>query len=196
QKVDVSFPIPVSDLVAMGTYVSDEALSRKKVNQLVQHALKIVEMEAFADRTFPSLSGGEQKRVLLAKCITQLNCCHWADLPKYLFLDEPTASLDVQQQYKLMEMVKQWIRRRHIGVFAVLHDLNLAAQFADEILLLQAGRLVKKGSPKEVLTIDTLKQVMGIEALVQPHPIHDCPLITPIGHAAENRRQVNYQTQL
>jgi iron complex transport system ATP-binding protein len=192
QQPHIAFPIHIFKLVEMGTYASDEPLTKRKKASLVEHALREVEMEAFQDRYFYTLSGGEQKRVWLAKCIAQINCCHWADLNKYLFLDEPTAGLDLQQQQKFIELVKRFVKRRHLGVLAVLHDLNLAAQFADQILLLKEGRLLYAGSPKDVLTPPVLREVMGIESIVQPHPVYDCPHITTLsGPVSEQGLQQN-----
>ncbi|MEM9819474.1 MAG: ATP-binding cassette domain-containing protein [Bacteroidota bacterium] len=158
QNVQVNFPIVVKALVGMGAYVAPQFIPKTKIDRLIQHALEEVEMYDFKDRIFMNLSGGEQKRVLLAKCIVQLNCCHWADIPKYLFLDEPTASLDIQQQYRLIDLIKRWVQRRNIGVFAVLHDLNIAAQFADEIIMLNEGVIAERGRPEAVFTPNKLKQ--------------------------------------
>jgi len=177
QKVNIAFPIQVSELVEMGSYVAQDPIPNAKLQTLVRHALREVEMEDFIHRNFNTLSGGEQKRVLLAKCIVQLNCCHWADMPKYLFLDEPTASLDIEQQYKLTELIQRFVRRRNIGVFAILHDINLAAQFADEILLLKDGQLLFGGSPREALTPDLLRESLDIQSIVQKHPVYDCPYV-------------------
>lgn len=178
QSVNIAFPISVGELVEMGCYVSPKAMSNAMIQSHVQEALEEVQMLDFAGRDFNTLSGGERKRVLLAKCIVQLDCCYDANVPQYLFLDEPTASLDIQQQYKLMEGVKKLVKKRNIGVFAVLHDLNIAALFADEILMLRSGRLLKKGSPEEVFTPPILKRILDIETIVQPHPVFGCPHIT------------------
>lgn len=180
QNVKIDFPIKVSEIVEMGTYVSKEPISKIKKESLIFHALQEVDMQDFKHRTFNTLSGGEQKRVLLAKCIVQLNCCHWADINKYIFLDEPLASLDIQQQFKLIELIKRIVKRRKVGVLAILHDVNLAAQFADEILIMKNGRLKYKGKPAEVLTSEKLKETMDIYAVVQVHPVLGCPHITAL----------------
>ncbi|MEM6965440.1 MAG: heme ABC transporter ATP-binding protein [Bacteroidota bacterium] len=180
QKIEMSFSLSVEELVEMGTYVSEDPLSKVKIKSLIQNALREVEMTDFIARDFQTLSGGEQKRVLLAKCITQLNCCHWADVNKYLFLDEPTASLDIEQQFNFIDLVKRLVKRRNIGVFSVLHDLNLAAQFADEILILRDGKIIEKGTPKEVFTPQKLKQAFDIQAVISKHPVFDCPHITTL----------------
>lgn len=175
QQVNVAFPISVWNLVEMGTYAAMENLSRKKIGQLVEYALEEVKMLSFAHRDFPTLSGGEQKRVLLAKCIVQLHCSKLSNTPKYLFLDEPTASLDIEQQYKLIDILKYLVKRHNIGVFAILHDINLAAQFADEILLMKSGTIRHIGTPKTVINTENLKDTFGIKTIIQPHPVFDCP---------------------
>lgn len=180
QKVKLSFSMTVKELVEMGTYVSDEPLPLVKIEALVLNALKEIEMLDFLKRDYHTLSGGEQKRVLLAKCIVQLNCCHWADVNKYLFLDEPTASLDIEQQFNFIALVKRLVKRRNIGVFAVLHDLNLAAQFADEILMLRDGKIIHKGNPESVLTPSKLQQTFDIQSVINKHPVFDCPHVTTL----------------
>ncbi|MEM9990232.1 MAG: ATP-binding cassette domain-containing protein [Bacteroidota bacterium] len=180
QHTEVAFSLPVHKLVEMGTYASEQVLPTEKIKALVHQALSEVNMLDFAYRNFNTLSGGERKRVLLAKCIVQLNCCHWSDVSKYLFLDEPTASLDIEQQFNFIELVKRLVKRRNIGVLAVLHDLNLAAQFADEILMLKDGQLFSRGTPKEVLTKPKLLHVFGIYTIIKPHPVLDCLHITTL----------------
>lgn len=177
QSVKLGFPIRVEAVIEMGTYASENYIPSLKVKSLIQHALSKVDLQGFEDRWFSSLSGGEQKRVLLAKCIVQLNCTHWADNNKYLFLDEPTANLDLQQQFKLIDTIKYLVRRRHIGVFMILHDINLAAQVADEIIFIKDGRLSVKGTPHQVITKDHLKNHLDIDAIIQSHPVFDCPHI-------------------
>lgn len=178
QSVTIPFALQVRQLVEMGTYVSEASIPTIKIDSLVMDALRAVGLPNMAERNFQSLSGGEQKRVLLAKCLVQLNCCRWADVQKYLFLDEPTAGLDLQQQFNLIELVKNLVRRRQIGVLAIVHDLNLAAQLADEVILLQAGEVVATGPPEVVLRPILLEQVFGVKAVVSAHPVLDCPHIT------------------
>jgi iron complex transport system ATP-binding protein len=187
QKVSTSFSIAVEKLVEMGVYVADEFLSKTKIDNLIHHALDTVDMTKFTQRDFTTLSGGEQKRVLLAKCIVQLNCCHWADVNKYLFLDEPTASLDIEQQYNFIELIKKLVKRRNIGVFAVLHDLNLAAQFADEIIILKDGKIKELGSPAAVLTTEKLAATFDIHTIIQPHPVFGCPYVTTLPKKYQTR---------
>ncbi|HKK77414.1 MAG TPA: heme ABC transporter ATP-binding protein [Saprospiraceae bacterium] len=190
QKVEVSFPIPVRELVEMGCYAASVPLTQKETQNIVRKALSEVNMLNFRVRDFRTLSGGEQKRVLLAKAIAQLHSGGWTGGHKYIFLDEPTASLDIQQQFKLLKLVKRMVQHRKVGVFAVLHDINLAAQFADQILLLKNGYIRYQGSPAEVLTTEKLKAGMGINTLVHRHPVFDCPYVLSLPDPIEQRHFV------
>jgi len=175
QSVSIDFPITVFDLVETGTYVCDRLLSKKEVRKYVVDALQEVELSDFINRQFNTLSGGEKKRIMLAKCLVQLNCCAWKGVEKYLFLDEPTAGLDIQQQHKLIELIKKLVQKCSLGVFAVLHDLDLAARFADEILWIKKGKIIAEGSPEETITPAVIRETLGVNAVVQVHPVFGCP---------------------
>jgi len=180
QQVQIAFPLKVYDLVEMGCYVSPGSMCCVSKSGLIQHALEEVGMQDFVNRDFTTLSGGEQKRVMLAKCLVQLHCCQSPATPKYLLLDEPAASLDLQQQYRLIQLIQNLVQRYQIGVWAIFHDINLAALFADEILMLKAGHIVRAGSPQRVLNEDTIHETLGIKSIIHSHPVYGCPQITTL----------------
>lgn len=122
-------------------------------------ALRAVHAWHLRDRNYLQLSGGEQRRVQLARVLVQL----WEgdDAPAWLLLDEPEAGLDVAHQHFVLRLARQMAGRGH-GVIAVLHDLNLAARYADDVALLAQGRLLRHGSPDHVLDPETLSSVYGI----------------------------------
>ncbi|TFD63250.1 ABC transporter ATP-binding protein [Cryobacterium suzukii] len=128
-------------------------------------ALEAVGAAALADRSWQTLSGGQQQRVQIARAMAQQ--------PSLLLLDEPTNHLDVSAQLSLLRQV------RELGVTAImaLHDLNLAAAYCDEILLLDGGRLVATGTPDEVLTPEIIGEVYGVDCFVLPHPRGGHPVI-------------------
>ncbi len=191
QHVTLDFAFDVLDVVLMGRtpHTRGRAETRADV-AIAWEALCAVQMEAFAERAFPTLSGGEQQRVHLARALAQLTppAAVSADAARpnaarparYLLLDEPTASLDLAHQHGVLRLARRLADDDGVGVLAVLHDLNLAAQYADDVLLLQAGALHAAGPPADVFTPDTIRAVYGLPVLVQPHPCHACPLVVPM----------------
>jgi iron complex transport system ATP-binding protein len=120
---------------------------------IVHDALERLELVAFAERRLETLSGGEMQRALLARALVQ-------EAP-ILLLDEPTTALDIGHQQQALELVDELRRERHLTVLSAMHDLTLAAQFADELLLLKGGRSVAFGSPKAVLTPELIRSNFG-----------------------------------
>lgn len=130
-----------------------------------------------ADRLYPTLSGGEGQRVHLGRVLAQI----WEavdDRPRYLLLDEPTSSLDLAHQHHILTVARAFAERQ-VGVMVVLHDLNLAAQYADRVLLLKEGRAVATGPPEQVLQAEVIEAVYEIPITVIPHPHSSCPLVVP-----------------
>ena len=166
QSVALAFPFTVDEVVRLGM---SEGFSRSRADALVSRALEAVGMRAEIGRSCPSLSGGEQQRVHLARVLVQL----WsqpADGPaRYLLLDEPTASLDIAHQFLVMRLARAHAEEGG-GVLAVMHDLNLAAMLADEIVALAAGRIAAKGPPSEVINDRLLADVYGVALRVGATP--------------------------
>lgn len=138
-------------------------------------ALATVGIGHLSDRWYTSLSGGEQQRVQLARVLAQI----WEPvdaLPRALLLDEPTNSLDLTHQHHTLALARQWARQG-VAVVAVLHDLNLAAQYADRIVLMHAGRIAAAGPPDAVLTTEGIEAVFGLPVQVTRHPALPGPLV-------------------
>jgi iron complex transport system ATP-binding protein len=125
-----------------------------------------------ADRLISQLSGGEQQRVVIARALAQE--------PQVWLLDEPTANLDISNQVETLSLIVRRVKERQLAALAVFHDLNLAAQYCDELVLLQQGRVVAQGSPNHVLTHSVLRQVYGTEVVVIPHPHNGLPVVLPV----------------
>ena len=155
---------------------------------LAHEALALMDATHLAVRLFPSLSGGEKSRVQAARALTQIlepasSADHAISPPRparFLLLDEPTAALDCAHQHQLLGRVRQVARAQNIGVLAVLHDLNLAAQYADELLALKDGRTAAYGPTNAVFQADMLSAVFGLGMLVIPHPLHGWPMAIPV----------------
>ena len=133
--------------------------------------LELVSLAGFSDRDARSLSGGEQQRVLLARALCQST--------PILLLDEPTAHLDLQYQVSLLELVKELAHKDDLAVLVALHDLNLAAHYADRIALMVAGNIKEMGKPKEVLQTELIAEAYCLPVQVVKHPFLDVPLVHP-----------------
>jgi iron complex transport system ATP-binding protein len=143
----------------------------QKDEEIARQALTRVSALPFADRRVGELSGGEQQRVLLARALCQST--------PILLLDEPTAHLDLQYQVGLLELVHALAHRDHLAVLIALHDLNLAAHYADRIALMVAGNIKAMGNAKEVLQRELIEEAYCLPVQVVPHPFLDIPLILP-----------------
>jgi iron complex transport system ATP-binding protein len=140
---------------------------------IVARAMEQTETLALADQPYPTLSGGEGARVQLARVLAQTT--------PLLLLDEPTAALDLRHQHSALALARA-VAAAGGGVLVVLHDLNLAATYADRLALLAQGRLVALGTPWQVLEPTLLTAVYGVPVVVQPHPAGDWPLVLATPH--------------
>lgn len=162
QAVGVPFPFTCREVVLLGRTPFAGESSAERDEEIARAALESVGAEHLGARTFPTLSGGEQQRVQLARALAQL----WeVDGARALLLDEPTASLDPAHQHLILSLVRR-VATRGACVVVVLHDLALAARYADQVLLLSQGNVRAAGAPRGVLTPATLRDVYGVEAHV------------------------------
>ncbi len=159
QSNHLSFPFSVYEVTGLG--LQGAAVDRKSRSRLIRQALEGVELSGYEGRLYQQLSGGEQQRVQLARVLCQLEASAAPDDKKFLFLDEPISSLDVRHQIKTLQIAKQY-SRQGLGVVAVLHDLNLAARFADEVIVMRFGKCVADAAPKQAFTEDTLEYVFEV----------------------------------
>ncbi|MFP2786269.1 heme ABC transporter ATP-binding protein [Enterobacter ludwigii] len=171
QNTQLGFDWPVDAVVGMGR----APWTRYPEAPVVEAVMAITGCLPLADRHFSALSGGEQQRIQLARALAQL----WHDGgPRgWLFLDEPTSALDLYHQQHLLRLLKSLTRQGDFHVCVVLHDLNLAALWADRILLLHNGTLVSQGTPETVLQDDALARWYGAQVYVGPHPVHASPQV-------------------
>ena len=124
------------------------------------------------DRRLYELSGGEQQRVMIARAICQNS--------EIILLDEPTASLDLAHQIRIMDLMEKLRTEKKVTVVMVSHDINLAAMYGERLLLVKAGEIVSIGTPEEVLSGQTLEAAYGCPVFVDENPVVKCPRITPV----------------
>jgi iron complex transport system ATP-binding protein len=136
---------------------------------VVEWAMERTGITALADRRIGELSGGERQRVTIARILAQE--------PKIILLDEPTANLDISRQLEILNLVKSLCREKNLAVLIAIHDLNLAAQYCDRLLLMKAGRIQAEGSPEDVLTSHNVQEVYGASISVYPHPENNLPVV-------------------
>ncbi len=178
QETPAEMGFTVAELVMMGRYPHQKGFwgASRADRDAVAQAMAQTEIAALAERTISQLSGGERQRVNLARALAQQ--------ARYLLLDEPTTHLDLHHQTRLMEMLRQHAQRQGVGALLVLHDLNLAAQYADRIALMQAGRIVAQGAPDAVLQPELLESVYQTPVLRQMNPLTGRPLLFPLSQDA------------
>ena len=149
-----NFDFSTREVVLMGRSPHKKAMERDNAEDyaIVDAALHTVGMSGFSDRSFSTLSGGEQQRVILARALAQQTPC--------LILDEPTNHLDITHQLQLLKIIKSL----NVTVISAIHDLNIAAMFCDRIYVLKDGIIVANGSPREVLTRELIREVYQVES--------------------------------
>jgi iron complex transport system ATP-binding protein len=168
QATTLNFAFTVREIVELGRFPHCAGALARHDRAIVSEAMNAVEIAAFAEREIMSLSGGERARVHAARVLAQV----WDtpnDLSPVLLLDEPTASLDLRHQRVLLHAVSDFVKRRAASVLAVLHDINLTAQWADRIVWLQRGRIVANGSAEQTLQRERIHDVYDVDAEIARH---------------------------
>jgi len=173
QAVSLPPAFTVWETVLLGRtpYLNFLGQPSQKDEEIARQSLGRVSALPFADRRVGELSGGEQQRVLFARALCQST--------PILLLDEPTAHLDLQYQVNLLELVHELAHKDNLAVLIALHDLNLAAHYADRIALMVAGNIKAMGKPKEVLQPELIAEAYCLPVQVVKHPFLDIPLVLP-----------------
>lgn len=172
QTIPVDFPFTVTEVVLMGRspYLGMLGLEQERDLEIARQAIAFTGVEHLAHRKLHQLSGGEQQRAFIARAICQE--------PEIMLLDEPTASLDLAYQVRIMDLMEKLKTEKGITVVMVSHDVNLAGMYADHLLLLHKGQVVCQGLPNEVLTYKTLEAAYGCTLLVDESPLGKSPRVT------------------
>lgn len=159
QHSAMNFPFTAFEIALMGRHPFVETTETQEDIAIAVQAMREADASHLAERLYPTLSGGEQQRVQLARVLAQIQC---GKQGRFLFLDEPTSSLDLKHQYMTLQVART-MAQLGLGVFCILHDINLAAHFADEIALMKQGRIIYQGATAEVLNEKNLSDVYDVE---------------------------------
>lgn len=165
QNLDIPFSFTVEEFVSMGRFPHLSRFQRFKMEdyQIIDDALKAADVSHLKAHKFFELSGGERQRVVLAQGFTQQ--------PELLLLDEPTIHLDITHQVRILDLVQRLNKKENLTVMVVLHDLNLASEYCDRVILLKEGQIFKEGIPLQVLTFDNIEEVYKTVVVVEKNPI-------------------------
>jgi iron complex transport system ATP-binding protein len=172
QMVSMDFPFTVLEVVLMGRspHLGPLGLGQEKDVEIATKAMTFTGIEHLTGRKLEQLSGGEQQRVLIARAICQE--------PEVILLDEPTASLDLAHQVRIMDMMEKLKNEKNVTIVMVSHDVNLAAMYGENLLLLKEGRILGRGRPEDVITYQALEKAYGCTILVDESPVGEYPRVT------------------
>lgn len=172
QSNELGFPFEAREVVRLGLSLS--SLSLKQQDRIIDNCLSDVDAHEFSHKNYLYLSGGEKQRIQLARVLTQLHSSNTQK--KYLLLDEPTSALDLKHQFSILKLLKK-MTKNNIGVFIIIHDLNLASLFCDKILLLKNGMLVSFDKPEKIIKQPMISKTFETDVLIMQHPQTDSPLM-------------------
>ena len=141
---------------------------------VVWQAMERTDITHLSKRRIGELSGGEKQRVMIARVLAQE--------PNVILLDEPTANLDIAQQLEILDLIAGMCYEKNIAGLIAIHDLNIAAQYCNRILMLKNGQIFAGGTPNEVITAENVREVFGAETMIFPHPENNLPMVLPNGN--------------
>ncbi len=174
QRSSIAYGFSALQTVLIGRYPHGGHGTLRTDRAIALRALERAGAAEFDSRSVETLSGGEFARVLLARALAQIDGVAGS---RYLLLDEPTVALDPAHQHDVMRLLSRMAHDEHVGIFVILHDFNLAARYADDVMLMRAGSVVAQGAPDQVLIPELIARVFGVEAVVLAHPTESRPVI-------------------
>lgn len=178
QQHQLQLPFTVYEVVMMGRYPHFKTKETKSDVEIVMAVLHSTGIYQLKNRNYLTLSGGEQQRVQLARVLAQVSGAEQIDA-RFLFMDEPSNNLDIRQQHSTLKIAKEFAQKGNC-VIAVLHDLNLALQYADKIALLKNGAMKGYGNPIDVITDEIISEVYDVPLSVFHHPQSHHPMVMPV----------------
>jgi len=172
QETQLLFPFSVLETVLMGRspYLGHFMFESEKDLEIARKAMEWTRILPFSERPIDELSGGERKRVFIARALAQE--------PEVILLDEPTVNLDVHHQTDFLDLILTLNRERGLTIVMASHDINIASEFCDRLILLQGGKIYQIGTPEEVVTKENIESVYGCGVWVDQHPVSGMPRIS------------------
>ena len=173
QHTLLNFPFTADEVVGLGRIPHQTGVT--KDNQIITQALDLVDASYLQKRFYTQMSGGEKQRVQLARVLAQI----WQPSDhgeQFLVLDEPTSAFDLSHQQLALDIVRQ-LAERGVGVLMVVHDLNLAARCADNLVVFDGGVIAAQGKPKDILSEQLIDKVFGVKSIISQHPVTKRPLV-------------------
>ncbi|NLY66135.1 MAG: ABC transporter ATP-binding protein [Tissierellia bacterium] len=172
QEIPFDFEFSCYDLVMMGRmpYLKRFEKEGEKDKTIVREAMEITNTWIFKEKSINALSGGERQRVYIARALAQR--------PHILLMDEPVSHLDIKYQIEILTLAKE-LSFKGMLVIAVLHDINLACQFCDQILIMKEGKIMAAGTPKKILNTDNIKSAFSVDVELLENPITHIPYVVP-----------------
>jgi iron complex transport system ATP-binding protein len=169
QDLALEFSFTVREVILLGRFphVPTFGRERRQDVEIAERAMELTGVADLAERIVTELSGGERQRVFIAMCLAQE--------PELLILDEPTNHLDIGHQLSALDLIRRLNRENNMTVVAVFHDLNLAAEYCDKVVVLDGGRVDALGSPDEVVTVDMIRRVYGVTVTTERNPVSNKP---------------------
>ena len=171
QETHLLFPFSVLETVLMGRspYLGQLMFESEKDLEIARKAMEWTEILSFSERPMDELSGGERKRVFIARALAQE--------PEVILLDEPTANMDIHHQMDFLDLILTLNQERGLTILMASHDMTIASEFCDRLILLQGGRIYQTGTPDEVITKENIEKVYGCEVWVDQNPFSGMPRI-------------------
>lgn len=184
QDYDTDFDMPVENFVLLGRIPFRKAfqfLETETDLKIAEQAMQLTDTLHFKEKLLNELSSGERQLVFIARALAQE--------PELLLLDEPTSHLDIAHQVKILGLIRKLNRQNRISVIIILHDLNLAGEYCDRLMLMNSGYIYKLGSPQEVLTYPNIEEVYKTVVVVEKNPISSKPYILLVSEEEKERKR-------
>ncbi|MBI4844901.1 MAG: ABC transporter ATP-binding protein [Candidatus Omnitrophica bacterium] len=184
QDINFVFNMTVREFVALGRIPYQQRLQffeSSSDEHIIDYAMKITDVYELKHRDISTLSGGERQLAIIAKALAQQ--------PQLILLDEPTVYLDISHQVQVLDLVRRLNREKQLSVIVILHELNLASEYCDRLILLHKRKIHSLGAPDEVLNYRTIEEVYNTVVVVQPNPVSKKPNVLIVPGMQKNRRK-------